>query len=121
MELTEEIKTAALQLGQALRQDEDVLMYLDALKEVQADPQASALEKRMYEVYEGLIARQQGGEQIGQEETSAFYELRQQVLNHALISKRHEMLRFIRPRLAQIAEEISFVLGVDFAALARSQ
>jgi hypothetical protein len=121
VELTEEIKTAAFSLGQALRQDEDVLIYLDAVQEVQADPDVSSLEKRMYKVYEELIARQQCGEQLSQEETGAFYELRQQALGHPLISKRHEMLRFIRPRLAQIAEEISFVLGVDFAALARSQ
>lgn len=121
MPLTEEIKIAALQLGQALRQDEDVLMYLNALQEVQADPTASALEKKMYDVYEGLIARQQAGEQLSQEETSAFYELRQQVLSHPLISKRHEMLRFIRPRLAQIAEELTFVLAVDFASFARTE
>jgi hypothetical protein len=119
MPLTEEIKIAALELGQALRQDDDVLMYLDALRECQSDPVVSALEKKMYDVYEGLIARQQAGEQLSQEETSAFYELRQQVLSHPLIFKRHEMLRFIRPRLAQIAEEISFVLGVDFAAIVR--
>lgn len=121
MPLTEEIKIAALQLGQALRQDEDVLMYLDAVEKIQADPDASALERKMYEVYEGLIARQQAGEDLSEEDTRAFYELRQQVQIYPLISRRHECLSFIRPRLAQVAEEISFVLGVDFVGLTRPQ
>lgn len=72
MELTQEIQTAARQLGQSLRQAEHVRAYLDALKESQIDPQASALEKKMYEVYEALIARQQAGEQLSQEEIRPF-------------------------------------------------
>lgn len=121
MELTNEIKDAARQLGQALREEEDVHAYLTALQESQANPEASALEKQMYDVYERLIAGQQAGEELSQEDTRAFYELRQQVQTHPLISRRHEMLRFIRPYLSQVAEEISFGLGVDFAALTRSQ
>ncbi len=99
MELTEEIKTTALQLGQALRQDEDVRAYLDALQQTQTDPDASALEKKMHEVYEGLIARQQVGEQLNQEDTRAFYELRQLVQHHPLISKRNDLLSSIKPYL----------------------
>jgi cell fate (sporulation/competence/biofilm development) regulator YlbF (YheA/YmcA/DUF963 family) len=121
MQLIEEIKDAARQLGQALHQDDHLRPYLDALQEIQTDPEASALEKKMYEVYEELICRQQGGEDLCQEDTRGFHELRRQEQNHPLISKRDDMLRSIRPYLNQVAEEISFVLGVDFAALARSQ
>lgn len=120
MELTNEIQTAARQLGAALRQDEHVQAYLDALKECQADPEASALEKKMYAVYEALIARQQAGERLTQDDIRPFNELRAQVQSHPLISRRNDMLRLARPYLNQIAEEISFVLGVDYTALAKS-
>lgn len=119
MELDEKIRAAALQLGQVLRQDERVQAYLDALKETQSDPQASALEKKMYEVYEELVTCQQVCEQPDPELIRAFYELRRQVQMHPLISKRYEMLSVLQPHLNEIAEEINFVLGVDFSALAR--
>lgn len=119
MELTEEIRTAARQLGQFLRQEDYIRTYLDTLKEIQADPEASMLEKNMYEVYESLLARQQAGEQLSQEDTRAFYQLRQQVQSHPLISKRDNILRLVKPYLSQIADEISFPLGVDYTALAK--
>ena len=119
MELDEKIRAAALQLGLALRQDERVQAYLVALNETQSDPEASALEKRMYEVYEGLVTCQQVCEQPDPELTRAFYELRRQVQMHPLISKRYEMLSVLQPHLNEVAEEIKFVLGVDFSALAR--
>lgn len=121
MELTNEIQTAARQLGQSLRQEEYVRAYLDALNECQIDARASALEKHMYEVYEALIARQQAGEQLSQEDTRDFYELRQQVQAHPLIFRRNDLLRLVRPYLNQVAEEISFLLGVNYAALAKPQ
>ena len=46
MELDEKIRAAALQLGQALRQDERVQAYLDALKETQSDSEASTLKRK---------------------------------------------------------------------------
>lgn len=121
MELTEEVKIAAHQLGQALCQDDYVRDYLDALKETLTDPDASALEKKMYDEYKTMITHQQSGEELNQDDTRVFYELRQQVQNHPLLSKRDDKIRLVKPYLAQIAEEISFVLGVDYAALARPQ
>jgi len=121
MQLTEEVKDAAMQLGQALCQDDYVRLYLDALQETRTDPDISALEKKMYEVYEGLIGHQQADEELSQEETQAFRELRQQVQAHPLIAKRNDMLSSIRPYLRRVAEEMNFVLGLDFASLARPQ
>jgi cell fate (sporulation/competence/biofilm development) regulator YlbF (YheA/YmcA/DUF963 family) len=121
MQVTEEIKDAARQLGQALWQDDYIRLYLDVLQATQADPDASALEKKMYEAYEGLIGRQQTGEESSEEDIQTFRKLRSQVQQHPLVSQRTDMLNTIRPYLRQIAEEISSVLGVDFAALARTQ
>ena len=119
MELDEKIRAAALQLGQALHQDERVQAYLNALDATQSDPQASALEKKMYESYKGLVTCQQVCEQPDPELSHTFYELRQQVQTHPLISKRYDMLSILQPHLNEVAEEINFVLGVDFSAMAR--
>jgi cell fate (sporulation/competence/biofilm development) regulator YlbF (YheA/YmcA/DUF963 family) len=119
MELAQEIQAAARHLGQCVRQDKLVQEYLEALEASQTDPQASALEKKMYDEYKKLIAREQIGEILTQEDTRSFYELRQQVQAHPLITRRNDMHRLIRPYLSAIAEEINFPLGVDFAALAK--
>ena len=119
MSLSPELEAAARQLGQSLQQDESVRAYLDALMKTQTDSQASALEEKMYEIYKALIARQQVGEILSQEEILPFNEVRQQVQSHPLISRRNEMLRQARPYLNQVAEEISFPLGVDYTALAK--
>ncbi len=121
MPLTDEIQEAARQLGEALCQDDYVRLYLDALEATHADPEISALEKKMYEIYEELIARQQVGEELTQEELRAFSDLRRQVQQHPLVAQRNDMLSTIRPYLNRVAEEINFVLGVDFTTLARSQ
>ncbi len=120
MELDEKVRAAALQLGQALHQDKRVRAYLDALEETQSDPEASALEKKMYEVYQGLITCQQVCEQLDPEVARSFYDLRHQVHTHPLISKRYDILSVLQPHLNEVAEEINFVLGVDFSAMARS-
>ena len=52
MELTQEIQAAARHLGQCIRQDDYIRKYLDALEESQTNPEASALEKKMYDEYE---------------------------------------------------------------------
>ncbi len=119
MELDERIRAAALQLGQALHQDERVQAYLNALEATQNDPEASALEKKMYDAYEGLVTCLQVCEQPDPELSRTFYELRHQVQTHPLISKRYDMLSILQPHLNEVAEEINLVLGVDFNALAR--
>ncbi len=121
MPLTEEIKAAARQLGQVLRQDEYVRAYLDARKDAESDPEASALEKKMHVVYEALIARQQAGQGVGEEGTEAYCELHREMQDHPLIAKRNDELRLVRPRLAEIADEISLALGVDYTRFARPE
>ena len=119
MELTEEIQAAARHLGQCLRKDTHVGAYLQALEASQTDTEASALEKQMYDEYESLIARQQAGEMLTYEDRHTFYDFRHQVQNHPLITRRDRTHRQIKPYLSEIAQEISFVLGVDYTALAK--
>ena len=91
------------------------------ISESQTDPVARALEKKMHEEYRALIIHQQSDEGFNPDANHAFYELHQQAQNHPLIYKRNNMLRQVRPYLAQVAEEISFDLRVDYATLAKPQ
>jgi cell fate (sporulation/competence/biofilm development) regulator YlbF (YheA/YmcA/DUF963 family) len=121
MPLTEEIKAAARQLGQSLRQDDYVRAYLNAWKDAESDPEVSALEKKMHEVYEELIAYQQEGQGLGEGGTGAYLEIHREVQDHPLIAKRNDALRRVRPRLAAIADEISLALGVDYTRFAKPE
>lgn len=121
MELTPEIKAAALDLVNAMRQDETIQLYLSARDAVENDPQASALENQLIELYESLINRQQQGEKLSEEDIQAFNSLRYQVRVHPLIAQRENALAQIKPYLAQIADEISYTLGIDYTTLADVQ
>lgn len=118
MELTPEIKLAALHLVEAMKNDATIQIYLSAQAAVQNDPQAEGLEKQLIELYENLIHRQQQGEKLSEEEIEAFNSLRYQVRVHPLIAQRESALAQIKPYLAQIADEISYVLGIDYTTLA---
>ena len=119
MDLPEAIKNTAQALGKSLREDDLMRAYFAALGEFQANLEAVELEQRLYRLYEVLITRQQAGEELSREDTQEFFELRSRVYAHPLISKRDEELRLIKPYLAEIADEMSAVLGVDYTALAR--
>jgi hypothetical protein len=118
MELTNEIQATARQFGQSLRRDEYVRAYLDAEAKFRADPEASALEKKMYLLYEGVIAHEKSEELDGQEDINEFNRMRKQFPEHPLISKRNDIHRMAQPYLDQVAEEISFRLGMDYIFLA---
>lgn len=119
MIISEEIKTAARLLGKSLQEDETLQPYFDALRRFQADEEARLLEEQLYATYHNLLARQQAGEQLSRDETQAFYELRRKVQTHPLIAQRENELRLIKPYLAEVADEISAILGVDYTVLAR--
>lgn len=119
MILPDAIKNAAQELGKSLRHAEFMQSYLQAVEEFQADAAAVELEQQLLSLYQQLIARQQAGEQIGREETKAFYDLRQRVQSHPLIIRRNEALQTIKPFLADEADEISIPLGMDYTSLVR--
>lgn len=121
MELTPEIKTAALDLVEAMKQDTTIRRFLTAKEAVENDPQVSALEAQLIELYENLITRQQQGERLSEEEIQAFNSLRYQVRVHPLIAQRENALAQIKPYLAQISDEISYALGIDYTTLADAQ
>lgn len=119
MNISEDIKTAARLLGKSLREDETLRPYYAALIRYQADEEARLLEEQLYTTYYSLLARQQAGEILSHEETQAFYDLRRKVQTHPLIAQRENELRLIKPYLAEVADEISAVLGMDYTVLAK--
>lgn len=121
MTINEEIQNVAHALGKSLHDNDFIQSYLEALKEFESDPQAKELEQQLYNLYDSLISRQQAGEQLGQEEIQAFQELRRRVQTHPVISKRDTELRLVKPYLAEVADEISAELGIDYTTLARSE
>jgi cell fate (sporulation/competence/biofilm development) regulator YlbF (YheA/YmcA/DUF963 family) len=114
MELNKEIVAAARSFGQALRKDTYIQAYLEAVADIQADQEARTLEKRLYDLFDMLSARQHAGEQLSHAEIDEFYQLRAQVQAHPSISKRDAILRVLNPFLAETADEISGQLGVDY-------
>ncbi len=120
MSLTPEIIAAARQLGQSLREDEYVRVYLQAEQEAAHDPELSSQETQVRQAYETLIAREQAGEASG-ESMQTFQALHQRTYEHPLIARRNQALRRVRPRLAEVTDEISLVLGLNYTAFAKPQ
>ncbi len=119
MNLPEELKNSAEQLGQALRACEVVQAYQDAQDHVSANLEASSLEQQLIHVYNDLIARQHKGEAIQQEELDGFYQLRSQVYEHPAIIEREDALSLVKPWFAQVAGIISQQIGLDYTKLAK--
>lgn len=117
MEISLEIQQLAQALGEALQEHPDVCAYLEACERVRTDGETSALEKRLYELYQNLLARQQSGEQIPRHLIDEFYALRERVFTHPLVIERESALKVIKSLFIEIANEISTPLGVDYTAL----
>ncbi len=121
MEISNDIRTATLALVESMKNDATIRLYLNARDAVEADPEASALQNQLFELYENLISRQQQGERLSDEDIQAFNSLRYQVRVHPLVAQRENALIQIKPYLAQIADEISNALGIDYTTLADPQ
>ena len=119
LQLPTALHEAARALGQAIHADDYVSAYLEARARADADTSATELEQRLSHLYEDLLARQQTGEMLSQEQRTAFYTLRRQAQTQPSLVARDEALAQLKPVLADLAGEISAVLEVDYTALAR--
>ena len=121
MDLNEDTRITAQLLGRALRKESYVRDYLHAAEQVEADTEASALEARLFSLFNQLTQRQQAGEQLTRQEVDAFYTLRRQVQANPHVAERDSVLQALKPYLAEIADEISSALGVDYIGLAKAE
>ncbi|MBC7226092.1 MAG: YlbF family regulator [Thermoflexales bacterium] len=119
MPLSEELQRACEALGRALASSEPVREYLEAQARLEADPEARALEEEFQALYQSLLARQQAGEDLPREEVDRFYRLRNQAESHPLIVERDIALSELKQYFADVAFQISTLLGADYTALAR--
>lgn len=120
MLLRDELKQAAQTLGQSLRATEVVQTYLEAQARLEADPEISSLEDRFLRLYQGLLARQQAGEELTQAEVDEFYALRSQMQRHLLVAERDAALTQLKSYFAVVGLDLSNELGVDYTALAQA-
>lgn len=118
VELPEEIRQAAVALGDALAAADEVRAYLQAQTRLEADPEACALEAPFHDLYQDLLARQQAGEELPPEKVQAFYALRLEVQRHPLIAGRDLALGRLKGFLADVALDLSTQLGADYTRLA---
>ena len=118
--LTDELNTAARNLGKTLHDSEAVQKYLKMLADCEADPETSDLEKRMHSMYEDLLARQQRGESLQRSEIEDFNTLKRQVYQLPRVVEREMALTPVKVYFAEIADEINLELGVEFPTLAQA-
>jgi len=118
-ELPQNIQNAARALTDALLADSQAKAYQSAVQIFEDDPQAVALEKRFMDLYAELIARQQKGEILSQQDMAPFYTLRNEYYAHPLVVARNDALGAFKPLLAEASEQISIQIGMDFTELAR--
>ena len=119
-ELPQDIQDAARTLADVILADSQARTYQSAVQTFENDPEAVALEKRFMDLYAELIARQQKGEILSQQDIAPFYTLRSEYYAHPLIVARNDALGVFKPLLADMAEQISVQLGIDFTELAHA-
>lgn len=119
MNLPEEVRQAAEELGRSLGASYAVQSYLAAQAQLEADADASALDNRFQALYQDLLARQRAGEELPQENLNEFYRLREQVQTHPLIVERDLALGELKAYFADVALELSVQLQMDYPTLAQ--
>lgn len=119
MPLSEELQKACEALGRALAASPAVQEYRQAQARLEDDPEARSLEEEFQTLYQRLLARQQAGEELPREEVDRFYRLRNQVESHPLIVERDLALSELKGYFADVAFQLSALLGADYTALAR--
>ncbi|MGQ9466036.1 MAG: YlbF family regulator [Anaerolineae bacterium] len=119
MPLSEELQRACEALGRALAESRPIREYLEAQARLEADPEARALEEEFQQLYQDLLARQQAGEELPREEVDRFYQLRDRVELHPMITARDVAISELKQYFADVAFQLSTLLGADYVVLAQ--
>jgi hypothetical protein len=70
-------------------------------------------------MYQDLVKREQNGEDLQQTEVDAYYALKQQVEGHPWIIARDKRLVGVKPLLAETAQRMIPLLGLDYTTFAK--
>ncbi len=115
-ELRPELKQAAQVLGNVLKNTPSLRAYEDASAKMVADAQATALLDELERVQSDIRVRQSNGG-VTQADITHLRELQLQVQTHPTISAFLEAQQEATAYLPQVNQEISRLLGIDFASL----
>ena len=116
--MDERLQQATGQLGRALRTSAPVRAYLDASTDLETDAEAAGLLDELARRQDALRAKQNDGG-LSQADIDGLRALQFRVQAQLTIAAHLQAQRDLRALLPQINYEISQLLGVDFAALAR--
>ena len=118
MELTNEIKQAAEDLGKRLGTEAGVQEYVNLKMRTQQDVEVAGLEAKYNRLYQKLAERQQKGEVLERSELDEYYEMKRQVEDHSLIDARDIQLEEVKALFTQTAQHMTAILGRDYVTLA---
>jgi cell fate (sporulation/competence/biofilm development) regulator YlbF (YheA/YmcA/DUF963 family) len=121
MEISMEIRQAALSLGEALRSTALVQNYLAVKTSLQEDHETVTLELSLDDMAETIKARKRTGEHLNPEAMEAYYALRSRVWENPLVIKREATLGMLKPLFADVTDDINEALGVDFIQLSTAE
>lgn len=116
--MDKQLQQAAEQLGQALRASAPVKAYLDASANVETDTEATSLLDELAQRQTALRVKQNNGG-LTQADIDALRALQFRTQAQPTIAAYLQAQQDLHALLPQINYEISQLLGVDFAALAR--
>ncbi len=116
-ELRPELKEAAQNLGNGLKNTPVLRAYADALTTMTADTEATILLDQLQELQADIRVRQSNGGVV-QEDLVRLRQLQSQVQAHPTIAAFIEAQEQATAYLPQVNQEISQLLGIDFASLA---
>ena len=116
--MDERLQQAAERLGQALRASAPVRVHFDASANLEADAEATGLLDAIAQRQAELRVKQNDGG-LTEADIDALRALQSRVQTQPSIAAYLETNQELRALLAQVNQEISQLLAVDFAGLAR--
>lgn len=109
---------ATSQLAENLVQSELILRFQDASRKLQSDNEATALITEFSDLQKKLRV-QQRSTQISEEDIKRLRELQIEIMTNETIQEKELAEQHAVAFLREVNQEISNMLGVDFASLAR--
>ena len=114
------IQAAAQAFAAKLRQSEPIAAFWQAKARLEADQTAQALLTKLSERQRALTRKQSAGEEITRGELDDLRRLQQEARDNPVIQAYGEALQQAQIYLPMVNREISELLGLDFAGLARA-
>lgn len=115
MEIHEEARQAAEELGEALRNHPALVRYRQAVEAAQGDPAFFAMEAETQRALAELNQRQENGQAVPLADINAYYKMRQELVKHPLHRERQIALREARTVIEQAGKALNGVLTIDFS------